>query len=144
MLSVAVLMGCRAKPEAQSGGDGYRHEAQPLALEAWTTDDLAAGSGDTTDWKSIEISSPAQMIVELRADEADAEFVVGAYDRYGAPLGKVERRAEVPVASFGFNAATVGTHFIMVRATGGPPSSYTIRVRSGDSIEGGTTIRPDF
>jgi len=118
--------------------------AQPLALEEWLTDDLAARAGDTTDWKILEITSATRMIVELRADEADAEFEVGAYDRYGAPLGRTERRAEVPVASFGFEAKVPGKHFIMVRATGGPPSSYTLRVRSGDSIEGGSTVRPDF
>jgi hypothetical protein len=144
VFAVVLMAGCRVNPEAQSGGDGYRHEAQPLALGAWVTDDLAGDSGDTTDWKAIEISSPAQMIVELRADESDAEFLVGAYDRYGAPLGRVERGEGVPIASFGFEAKTVGKHFIMVQATGGPPSSYTIRVQSGDAIEGGGGFRPDF
>lgn len=144
LLVVLVAAGCRVNPEAQSGGDGYRHEAQPLALGAWVTDDLAGDSGDTTDWKAIEISSPAQMIVELRADESDAEFLVGAYDRYGAPLGRVERSEGMPIASFGFEAKIVGKHFIMVQAIGGPPSSYTIRVQSGDAIEGGGGFRPDF
>ena len=145
LLSVALIFaGCRANPEAQSGGDGYRHEAQPLVLDSWITDDLSAGGGDTTDWKAIEITTPAQMVVEIRVDESDSELLVGAFDRYGVQLGKVERRADTPIASFGFDASAVGKHFIMVRATGGPPSSYTIRVRTGASIEGKGGLRPDF
>jgi hypothetical protein len=92
LATVVGLVGCRVNPEAQSGGDGYRHEAQPLVLNSWITDDLGAATGDTTDWKAIEIAVPSQMVVEIRADESDAEFLVGAYDRYGVQLGKVERR----------------------------------------------------
>ncbi|MBD89113.1 MAG: hypothetical protein CL940_02110 [Deltaproteobacteria bacterium] len=139
-----ALTGCRVNPEAQSGGDGYRNEAQPLVLDSWVTDDLNAGGGDTTDWKAIEITTPAQMVVEIRADESDTELLVGAFDRYGVQLGKVERRESTPIASFAFAASAVGKHFIMVRATGGPPSSYTLRVRTGDAIEGAGGLRPDF
>jgi hypothetical protein len=144
LATLVGLAGCRVNPEAHSGGDGYRNEAQPLVLNSWITDDLAAAAGDTTDWKAIEISTPAQMVVEIRADESDAELLVGAYDRYGVQLGKVERRESTPIASFGFAASTFGKHFIMVRATGGPPSSYTIRVRTGAAIEGEGGMRPDF
>ena len=144
IVSLSSLVGCRVNPEAQSGGDGYRHEAQPLVLDSWVTDDLAARGGDTTDWKAIEISTPSQMVVEIRADESEAELLVGAYDRYGVQLGKVERRESTPIASFGFSASSAGKHFIMVRATGGPPSSYTIRVRTGAAIEGEGGLRPDF
>lgn len=150
LMTLSVLVGlvgltaCRVDPEAQSGGDGYRHEAQPLVLNSWITDDLARGAGDTTDWKAVEISTPAQMVVEIRVDESDTELLVGAYDRYGVQLGKVERREGTPIASFGFAANAVGTHFIMVRATGGPASSYTVRVRTGASIEGQGGLRPDF
>ena len=144
LAALVALTGCRVNPEAQSGKDGYRHEAQPLVLNSWVTDDLAASAGDTTDWKFLEIASPSQMVVELRADESDAEFLVGAYDRYGVQLGKVERLESTPVASFGFAASVVGRHFIMVRATGGPPSSYTIRVKTGASIDGEGGLRPDF
>ena len=144
LATVVGLAGCRVNPEAQSGGDGYRHEAQPLVLNNWITDDLDAGSGDTTDWKAIEIAVPSQMVVEVRSDESDAEFLVGAYDRYGVQLGKVERRESTPLASFGFATSAPGKHFIMVRATGGPPSSYTIRVKAGAAIEGEGGLRPDF
>ena len=115
-----------------------------MVLDSWITDDLNAGGGDTTDWKSIEISTNAQMVVEIRVDESDAELLVGAHDRYGVQLGKVERREGTPIASFAFDASNVGKHFIMIRATGGPPSSYTLRVRTGDAIEGSGGLRPDF
>ena len=143
-LGLALLGACATDREARSGGDAYRHVAAPMALGEWVTDDVDESAGDRTDWKAIEVVQSCQVVVQLRVDEPDTELLVAAFSRFGEPLGRVERREGVPLASFGFEAARVGRFFLMIRATEGPPSSYTLRATMGEPSGTGDGIRPDF
>lgn len=140
-----ALAGCGGDPEAKSGGDAYRNEAQAMPMGDWQVDDIAYGEGDRTDWKAVDVPQPAKLSIELSADEPDATFRVGFFDRHGVPLGRAVRKEGQDKASLQVDAANKGRYFLMVQATGGPPTSYQVRVQvAGSSGGGGSSELPDF
>ena len=144
-VGLGALGGCAGDPEAKSGGDAYRNEAQPMPMGEWQVDDIAYGEGDRTDWKAIDVPQPAKLSIELSADEPDATFRLGFFDRHGVPLGRAIRKEGQATASLRVDAASKGRYFLMVQATGGPPTSYQVRVQvAGSSAGGGSSDLPDF
>jgi len=144
-LGFGAFTGCAGDPEAKSGGDAYRNEAQPMPMGDWQVDDIAYGEGDRTDWKAVDVPQPAKLTIELSADEPDATFRVGFFDRHGMPLGRTVRKEGQAKASFQVDAPKRGRYFLMVQATGGPPTSYQVRVAvAGSSGGAGSSDLPDF
>ncbi|MEZ4265035.1 MAG: hypothetical protein R3F39_01565 [Myxococcota bacterium] len=147
LLSTVLLLGCKSDPDKDSGGDAYRNEAKPLALDEWSTDDIARGAGDTTDWKAIDLGAAGQLTVQLAADEADAELAVAVFSRYGEPLGEAFRKKGDSRTKVGVTIQRSGRHFLRIRQTGGPATAYTVRATLGVADDGAAPRagdRPDF
>jgi hypothetical protein len=145
LLFAAVSVGCGVKPESKSGGDAYRHEAQSMALEEWVDGELAYSAGDRTDWKKVELDQASKLYFTLNVDLASSGAKLGVYNRVGVPLGSVTKRegSEAP-ASLAVGAPSDGIYFIRIRATGGDPTSYSVKASlSADSGKGGSGL-PDF
>ncbi|MGM0574465.1 MAG: hypothetical protein ACQEXJ_01850 [Myxococcota bacterium] len=144
LVLASLLMGaCGGDPEAQSGGDAYRHQAELIPLDEWVTDDISVDDADRTDWKALDVPSAGTLTIQFHADEPEAEITVGLFDRYGRPLGDLKRgegqgrvQAEIPIRS-------AGRHFVMIREADGPPTSYMIRASLGGADAGGAG-RPGF
>ncbi|MCB9729887.1 MAG: hypothetical protein H6744_15620 [Deltaproteobacteria bacterium] len=147
LLSTVLFLGCKSDPEKDSGGDAYRNEAQPVALDEWTTDDIARKTGDTTDWKAVDLADAGQLTVQLAADEADAEVAVAVFSRYGEPLGEVTRKKGEGRTKLTVPIARSGRHFLRIRQLSGPATAYTLRASLGVADDGpapGRSDRPDF
>lgn len=137
LLAAPLCVGCPGDPEEKSGGDGYRHQAQPIELgPEWVVDEISAGALDTTDWKKIELTQPARVVIELNADVNDAELLLGVYTRYGQLIAKKLRTRGL--AKLAFDADKPGYYFFMIRHQGGDATGYQVRaIMAGDSGSGG-------
>ena len=137
-----TVAACGSAPEEQSGGDAYRNEATPMPLDEWTTGELSAGGGDTTDWKSIDVEAAGKLTVELKADKKSAVVHVGVYDKYGAEVGQGTRKAGAADA-FGPAAAWHGgRYFVRIVHKDGDKTAYSVRaVMEGG---GGDDASPDL
>jgi hypothetical protein len=145
LLLVSAIAGCGVKPESSSGGDAYRHEAQQMALEEWVDGELAYGAGDRTDWKKVELEQASKLYFTLNVDLASSGAELGVYNRVGVPLGSVTKRegSEAP-ATLAVGASSDGIYFIRIRATGGDPTSYSVKASlSADSGKDASGL-PDF
>lgn len=147
LLSLVLLQGCKGDPDKDSGGDAYRNEAKPLALDEWSTDDVASSAGDMTDWKSIELADAGRLTVQLAADEPDAELSLAVFSRYGEPLGEAVRKKGDSRTQVAVSILRSGRHFLRIRQTGGPATAYTVRATLGVADDGAAPRagdRPDF
>lgn len=141
LLSLGVAA-CGSHPEANSGGDAYRHQAQAMPLDEWVAGDLDAGEGDRTDWKAVDIEVPGKLVVDFHADDKGVAVDVAVFDRYGYSLGSVTRPkgADGPV-QVTVAAKREGRYFVMIQQKAGGLTSYSVRAtREG----GGRVPVPDF
>tara|TARA_B100000674_G_C37769800_1_gene881950 strand:- start:306 stop:779 length:474 start_codon:yes stop_codon:yes gene_type:complete len=139
------LVGCGVKPEANSGGDAYRHTAEQLVMEEWVDGELAYGNGDRTDWKKFELDQASMVYLSLNLDLPGSGAELGVYNRVGVPLGSVTKgEGATKPATLAVNAPTDGLFFIRIRATGGEPTSYSVKASlSADSDTNNSDV-PDF
>lgn len=118
-----------------------------MPLNEWVTDDISVGDGDRTDWKALDVTSTGNLTIEFAADEKDTGVTLAFFDRYGEQIKSVNRKvgSSAPI-KFYAKAAKTGRFFLMIRATEGPMSAYSVRVSGKDGGEetGGTPDRPDF
>ena len=142
LLAGLLVTGCGADPDAQSGGDAYRNEAAVMKVgEEWTTDDVSLEEGDATDWKAVDVAGTGKLVIELGVDEASAELTITAFGRYGDVLGSTFHRAGSEASRLEVDAARPGRYFIMVRASGGPATTYMVRATLAEP-EGGSPGDP--
>ena len=127
-----VALGCAGDLEAGSGGDAYRSEAQPIPLDELVTDSLSLDEFDRTDWKAIDLDYPGRLSIAFSADEAEAESVVGVFDRYGTRLSASETSGG-KISTVTVDVPRGGRYFLMVQAVSGPPTAYSIQVTIGDT-----------
>jgi hypothetical protein len=144
LLSAMFVMSCGVKPEAKSGGDAYRHTAKDMALDEWIDGDIAYGEGDRTDWKRLEMDGPGKLHLSINVDLADVEVVLSVYSRVGVPMGSVVKaEGGSKAARLVVSAKTGGRLFIRVQATGGDPTSYSLKASLSESSSDDSDI-PDF
>jgi hypothetical protein len=127
-----VALGCGGDPEAGSGGDAYRSEAQPIPFDELVTDSLSLEEFDRTDWKAIDLDYPGRLAIAFSADEAEAESVVALFDRYGTRLSAAEPSGG-KISTLTVDVPRGGRYFLMVQAVDGPPTAYSIQVSLGDT-----------
>lgn len=128
---IGVGAGCVRDLEHNSGGDGYRHEAQELSMESWVVDEVNAPGGDRTDWWQTEPSLGGTLTAIVRLDEPDLRAEVGIFDRTGVNLATAESQdidGQIIVRARMMQPTKV---FIMVRAHGGPSSAYSLKATLG-------------
>ena len=138
-----MCSGCRSDPESDSGQDAYRHQAQALSMDEWTTDDISGGGGDRTDWRFVDLAVPGRLRVIARVDEEDTRVKIGIYDRYGASIQQTEGPSGLNEVVATVDVVRAERIFIMVQATGGPASTYSLYASLGDG-ETSVTPRPGF
>ena len=147
ILALCATAACGAKPESNSGGDAYRHVAAPMVLDDWNDGQLAYGEGDRTDWKKFELDQAAKVYLTLSVDKEDSGVELACYNRVGVPMGTVTKKegtsGEVRLV---MTAPSDGLYFIKVQATGGEPTSYSLRASlSADSdSRSNNSALPDF
>ncbi len=150
LLPALVSAACGGDPEAGSGGDAYRHQAAPIAIGEPVTDDLSLAEADRTDWKLVSVEAPSKLVLDLAADEADTAVIIAAYDKYGQLLGRSGKRVGGAPAHLEVEARQPGPYFVMIQASEGPPSVYTVTATlsalavPGKGGSGGGSGRPDF
>lgn len=141
-----LLVACATSPEARSGGDGYRHQAQPLELGELATDQVAGHEGDTSDWRILQVPSEGLITAVLSHDEPRSRLKLAVFDRVGYQLavGMTPRdggplKVTVPVKQ-------AGRHFVVVQSVKGPTTVYSLKVAegAGRGRVRGTSGRPDF
>ena len=139
------LTACGVKPEANSGGDAYRHTAEQMALEEWVDGELAYGKGDRTDWKKVDLEQPTKLYLSLNLDIKESGAELGVYNRVGVPLGSVTKEdgADGP-AKLVVTAPTDGIYFIRIHATGGDPTSYSVKASFSEDSDTNNSDVPDF
>ena len=133
---------CGSAPEENSGGDAYRNEAQPMPLDEWVTGELDLDSGDTTDWKAVDVDAAGKLIVELKADKKSAVVNVGVFDKYGLALGYGTRKSGSDVVAVPVKAKVEGRYFVRIVHKDGDKTAYSVRAVLGDS--GGGDAVPDL
>ena len=132
-----------ADPEANSGGDAFRNEAQEMKLDELVTGELDRDSGDTSDWKFIKLEEPGKFKVAFATDKAGAAALVGVYDKYGVQVGVGAKKKgsadaiEVPV-----NAKSGGKYFVKVEHRDGDKTTYSLKAALGQG--GGGDVVPDI
>jgi len=133
-----------AEPDANSGGDAYRNEAQPMPVGDTVTGELDLETGDQTDWKSTTLESAGKATVTLSTDKKGAGVSVAVYDKYGNQLatGAKKGGSEDPV-KVQFKAAYEGKYFVRIRHTGGSKTTYSVEVSTGGGGGGGGAV-PDI
>jgi len=141
-MTALALGACGSEPEAQSGGDAYRNEAQPMPLDEWVTGELDLDGGDTTDWKSVEIATAGKLSVELKADKKGAVVHVGVYDNHGLALGDGTRKAGSDGVTVLIKAASEGRYFVRIVHKDGDKTGYALRAVMGGG-DGGDVV-PDL
>jgi len=124
----AALLSCAHAPDGASGPDAQRISAVPVAIDAITDDTVDPENGDSTDWRSIDIERPGQVVVQLHWDVAGASFTLGLHDALGAELAKGE-----PWGPSGLqiihNVETVGRYYVVAQAApNGPLTPYSIKI----------------
>lgn len=133
------LAHCGGGPDANSGGDGKRHEAVELPLEAWLTDETGVnyGAGDRSDWKKVMVPRNGSLHVDVAFDNKDAAVIVAFYDRYGRKLGE-KGKSKGSTEHVKFEAeVTKGKYFIQIMAKETEDKSvYSIWA----SMEGGSGV----
>ena len=142
-MGALIGTGCISDPEARSGADAYRHQAETMSMDEWEVGDIAARGGDRTDWRAVDLAVPGRLTVTARVDETDTELLIGIYDRYGRPLHVVQASAGQGELKAMAKVVRAGRVFIMVQATGGPPSAYNLRATLGDGDDS-SSPRPGF
>ncbi|MDP6943636.1 MAG: hypothetical protein QF464_05755 [Myxococcota bacterium] len=143
---LAAVIGCGGgDPEAGSGGDAYRNEAQDMPLDELVDDSLSLDEADRTDWKALEIEDGGQLAVEFLADEAETKTFLAVFDRYGTQLGAAQRSGG-QVSTLSVDVPRGGRYFLVVQALEGPPTAYSVMVSLGAAPgQGGSpTGRPGF
>jgi hypothetical protein len=130
---VGVLaLGCEGDPDAGSGGDAYRSEAQPMPLDELVTDSLSLEELDRTDWKVLVLDYAGRLAIAFSADEAEAESFIAVFDRYGTRLGGAERPGG-KISTLTVDVPRAGRYFLMVQAVDGPPTAYSVQATLGDT-----------
>ena len=113
--------------DRDSGGDAERHVAKPLASGKWDPDTLDRGSGDTTDWKVMDLQDTGFLTVELVLDDPSAGVVLSVFDRFGKPLARATHRdGDGPQLKLTTEVG-IGKVFLRVLHEAGAKSGYTIR-----------------
>lgn len=144
-----TALACGGDPDANSGGDAYRNEAAVIKVgEEWVTDDLNLDEGDATDWKIFGLESGGRLVIEVQVDDKDAELVISAFSGYGDSIGTTLNKPGQAASTLEVQAPGPGRYFVMVRATGGPPTTYMIRAQLAEATTpaepGGASGRPGF
>ena len=139
------LHGCGGDPEAGSGGDAYRNEAQAMPLDELVDDSLSLDEADRTDWKALDLEDAGQLAIEFSADEPEAKSLLAVFDRYGEQLASANRSGG-QVSVMEVDVPRGGRYFLMVQALEGPPSAYSILVSLGAPANppGSPSGRPGF
>ncbi|HIA04271.1 MAG TPA: hypothetical protein EYN06_04940 [Myxococcales bacterium] len=141
-----MLAGCGIKPNAHSGGDGQRNEAQDLILEEWVTDPDGVNyqKGDRTDWKKIMIDRPGTLFVETAFDNKNAAVAVGLYNKYGLRLiEKMKKRGSTRHVRFEIDI-NQGKYFVSIQCkTSSDNSEYSIRASMIGTSGVGNIPRPE-
>jgi len=127
-----VAAGCGGDPEAGSGGDAYRSEAQPMPLDELVTDSLALEELDRTDWKILVLDYPGRLAIEFSADEAESECHIALFDGYGTRVSGATRPGGT-ISTLAVDVPRGGRYFLMVQAVDGPPTAYSIQATLGDT-----------
>ena len=142
---LGTFAACGARPEANSGGDAYRHTAEPMAMEEWVDGELAYAEGDRTDWKKFELDQPAKVYLSLNLDLKGSSAELGVYNRVGVPVGSVTKGegADGP-ATLAISATSDGIYFLRIRATGGDPTSYSVKASLSEDSDADNSDVPDF
>lgn len=140
----ALVSGCGVKPESQSGGDAYRYQATEMVFDEWVDGDVAYAQGDRTDWKKFEVEGSGKIFLTLNVDLPDSGIELSVYSRVGEPLGVVEKKeGAATAAKLVVATSKSGIFFLRVRATGGAPTSYSLKASMSESSSGDSDI-PDF
>ena len=142
LLLVPSASACGSEPEAQSGGDAYRSEAQQMPLDEWTTGEIDQDTGDTTDWKAIDVGEAGKLAVELKSESKGAVLQLGLYDKYGVELGSEKRRAGDEAIKLVVKAKS-GRYFVKIAHRDGDKTAYSVRAVLGDD-GGGRKTGPDL
>lgn len=141
-----MLLACAGGPEGKSGGDGYRHQAQPLEMGDLVTDQVASHAGDTSDWRIVQIPSEGLVTAVVSHDEPRSRLKLAVFDRVGyqlavgvSPRDGGPLKVSVPVKQ-------TGRHFVVVQSIKGPTTVYSLKVIQGAGRERGrgSSGRPDF
>ena len=141
-----MLCACAGGPEAKSGGDGYRHQAQPLEMGELVTDQVASHAGDTSDWRIVQIPSEGLVTAVVSHDEPRSRLKLAVFDRVGyqlavgvSPRDGGPLKVSVPVKQ-------TGRHFVVVQSITGPTTVYSLKIIQGAGRERGrgSSSRPDF
>lgn len=129
-------------PDANSGGDAYRNEAQAMPLDELVTGEIDADGGDQTDWKSIEIGEAGKLTLELSTDKKGAAIVVGLYDKYGALVDSDTKPGGSEDALKLKVKVKDGRYFVRIQEKGGGKTTYSVKASMGDG--GGGSASPDI
>ena len=114
-------------------------------MEEWVDGELAYGKGDRTDWKKFELDQAAKVYLTLNLDLEGSGAELGLYNRVGVPVGSVTKEeGAVGPARLSVAATSDGIYFLRVRATGGEPTSYSVKVSLSADSDSGNSDVPDF
>ncbi len=127
-LAHLALLSCAHAPDDASGPDALRISAVPVALDVITDDTVDPEEGDSTDWRSVDLERPGQLVVQLHWDVPQASFVLALHDALGAELARGE-----PWGPSGLqlvhNVEEIGRYYVVAQAVAeSPRTPYSIKI----------------
>lgn len=143
-LAVLLAGSCGKAPEEDSGPDAHRNAAVEMKFGEWDNGDVNP-DGDRTDWKFVQVPSAGTYRILFHAVAEDIAARIAVFDRYGRPIAAGTRAAgHKKVIDFLLQTPDAGKHFVMVQATSGPRSDYSVKVTGKDGSGGSDVPRPEW
>lgn len=124
-LAAACVPNIQRDPNENSGNDGERSKAQPLALNEPVNDRVDFTEGDATDWKLIQVPAPGRVTVILGCDNTGAWCAARVRDEVGRVVESIESRGQ-PRAESSLTL-TRGNYYLEVYV-GQSATDYTVQV----------------
>ncbi len=117
VLAIAAGLSCAHAPDRASGPDGLRTGAIPVGLDVVTDDTIDPSNGDTTDWRTIDIDHPGQLVVQLHWDVGSAKLALALHDALGAEVAQGEAWGPSGQQII-HNVDAVGRYYVLTRGLG--------------------------
>jgi hypothetical protein len=133
LLGLFALAGCVQGPDAGSGPDAYRHQAEPMELDQWIPDSLSSGGNDQVDWRQFTVAYASEIVVTVVFDNEQVEAEVGLYDRYGIAVKEDAKSRSDSPRLIVRGLVPAGTNFVRVAVGSRQETGYTIQVQVADS-----------
>lgn len=128
LVASAVLSSCAHLPDEASGPDAQRIGAIPVALDVIVDDTVDPEEGDATDWRSIDLDRPGQLVIQLHWDVEKANFTLALHDALGAELAQGEPFG-VSGRQITFEITEVGRYYVMAQAdVKSPRTPYSMKI----------------